>query len=177
MSLNQAKFNPEGSFTDRSRGTKTFDYDAELDSLLVVAAANFFLLEQPRLAVGDRIKLRTLAGNYLAKVTVSDPLNLDIELSSLSTLTGAGAVDIVNEITALVTTGADALTLADGAVGQKKTIYMLTDGGVGTLTPANALGWSTAAFADAGDTIQVEFRVGGWILLGAAGLAGGPVIA
>ena len=177
MSLNQAKFNPEASLTDRSRGTKTFDYDAELDSLLDVAADDFFLLEQPRLAVGDRIKIRSLAGNYVTKVTVSDALNLNIELNSLSTLTGAGAVDIINEITALVTTGTDALTLADGAVGQNKTIYMLTDGGVGTLTPANALGWSTAAFADAGDVVHMEFRVGGWILLGAAGLAGGPVIA
>lgn len=175
--FNAQKFNPEGSFTDRSRGTKTFDYDAELDSLLDVAASDFFLTEQPRLDVGDRIKIRSLAGFYLAKVTVSDALNLDIELNSQSTLTGAGAVDIINEVTDLITTGADALTIADGAVGQRKTIYMRTDGGDGTLTPANALGWSTAVFADAGDVVHMEFRVGGWILIGTGGLGTGPVIA
>ena len=51
-------------------------------------------------------------------------------------LTGAGAVDLVNLITELTTTGADALTLADGTTsGQVKIVNMIVDGGNGTLTP------------------------------------------
>jgi hypothetical protein len=171
------KFNPEGSFTDRSRGTKTFHYDAGDDSLAVVAAPDFFLEEQPGMEVGNRIKIRSKGSEFIAEVTVSDDANLDIELSSESALSGAGAVDVINEVTALTTTGANALTLADGAVGQRKTIYLAVEDGDGTLTPANALGWSTVVFADAGDTVHLEFRTGGWIILGKGGISQGPIVA
>ena len=54
----------------------------------------------------------------------------------VQTLTGAGAVDLTNLVTELTTTGADALTLADGTTsGQIKIINMIVDGGDGTLTP------------------------------------------
>jgi hypothetical protein len=54
----------------------------------------------------------------------------------VQTLTGAGAVDLTNLVTELTTTGADALTLADGTTsGQVKIVNMIVDGGNGTLTP------------------------------------------
>ena len=40
----------------------------------------------------------------------------------VQTLTGAGAVDVTNPITHIVTTGVNALTLADGVEGQTKYI-------------------------------------------------------
>ena len=62
-------------------------------------------------------------------------------------LTGAGAVDLVNLITELTTTGADALTLADGTTsGQVKIVNMIVDGGNGTLTPVTFANGTTITF-------------------------------
>ena len=59
------------------------------------------------------------------------------------TLTGAGEINATTSITLLVTTGVNALTIADGLVeGQIKYIVMKTDGGNGTLTGANLVGTS-----------------------------------
>ena len=72
-------------------------------------------------------------------------------------LSGAGAVDVVSAITEITTTGANALTLADGVEGQLKFIVMITDGGDGTLTPTNFGSGSTITFNDAGDTATLLF--------------------
>jgi len=67
------------------------------------------------------------------------------------TLTGAGEINATTPITLLVTTGANALTIADGTQnGQLKYIVMKTDGGVGTLTGSNLIGTSIV-FNDAGE--------------------------
>ena len=59
------------------------------------------------------------------------------------TLSGAGEINATTSITLLVTTGVNALTIADGLVeGQIKYIVMKTDGGNGTLTGANLVGTS-----------------------------------
>ena len=81
-------------------------------------------------------------------------------------LTGAGAVDITSQITHIVTTAADALTLADGAEGQLKFIVMKTDGGDGTLTPANLGNGTTITFDDAGDCAELLFTNGAWYMIG-----------
>ena len=81
-------------------------------------------------------------------------------------LSGAGAVDVTSAITELTTTGADALTLADGVEGQMKFIVMIADGGAGTLTRANPLGFATLTFDDIGDSAQLLFQNGGWHFLG-----------
>jgi hypothetical protein len=80
------------------------------------------------------------------------------------------------------TTGADAeaLTLANGYPGQILIINLTTDGGgTGTLTPATATGFSTIAFADALDQAVLLYvdDIIGWIIIGASGAAGPPVIA
>ena len=57
------------------------------------------------------------------------------------TLTGAGEINATTSITLLVTTGVNALTIADGLVeGQIKYIVMKGDGGAGTLTGSNLVG-------------------------------------
>jgi hypothetical protein len=81
------------------------------------------------------------------------------------TLTGAGAVSLKTEITLLVTTGANALTLGAGFEGQKKFIKMKTDGGDGTLTPSSLQGGTTITFNDAGDFVNLIFVDGKWNVL------------
>lgn len=85
------------------------------------------------------------------------------------TLTGAGAVNITTHSTLLVTTAADALTLADGAEGQYKFIKMKTDGGDGTLTPTNLAGGSTITFDAVGDSVLLFFLDGEWNVVGNSG--------
>ena len=82
------------------------------------------------------------------------------------TLTGAGAVSLTDEVTYLVTTGANALTLADGVNGQSKLIIMKTDGGDGTLTPANLANGTTITFNDVDDFAKLEFANGQWYMVG-----------
>lgn len=81
------------------------------------------------------------------------------------TLTGAGAVNLTTKVTLLVTTGANALTLAAGTTGQVKIITMKTDGGDGTLTPTGLRGGTTITFNDVGDTVTLMYVDSAWIIL------------
>ena len=68
-------------------------------------------------------------------------------IGGVQSLSGAGAVDLTNLITEVTTTGADALTLADGSTsGQVKIINMIVDGGDGTLTPTTFANGTTITF-------------------------------
>ena len=84
------------------------------------------------------------------------------------TVSGAGAVSVDVPVTRLVTTasGGDALTLADGAEGQVKYIYMKTDGGDGTLTPTNLHDGTTITFDDANDDALLIFTDSAWKVVG-----------
>jgi hypothetical protein len=89
-----------------------------------------------------------------------------ISTGGVQTLTGAGAVNLTTAFTELVTTAADALTLADGVEGQAKTIRMKTDGGDGTLTPANLASGTTITFSAVGQYVDLIFTSGEWWVLG-----------
>lgn len=78
------------------------------------------------------------------------------------TLTGAGAIDLSTYTTLIVTTGANALTLAAGVEGQHKFIRMKTDGGDGTLTVTNLQGGTTITFNDAGDFVKLFYVDAKW---------------
>lgn len=81
------------------------------------------------------------------------------------TLTGAGAVNLTQQNTVLVTTGANALTLAAGSEGQRKFIRMKTDGGDGTLTVTNLQGGTTLTFNDAGDFVELYYLDSKWHII------------
>ena len=83
-------------------------------------------------------------------------------IGGVQALSGPGAVNLTTLITTVATTGADALTLADGTVGQLKIITMITDGGDGTLTPTNLAGGNTITFSDVGDSVLLVFVDGEW---------------
>ncbi len=78
---------------------------------------------------------------------------------------GAGALPITADTVLLTTTGANALTLADGRVNQRLTIVMVTDGGDGTLTPANFADGTTATFNTVGDILDLIFIAGEWHII------------
>jgi len=103
--------------------------------------------------------------NVMKSLRVKDYLKVQRIETTIQSLSGAGAVDIVNDITELTTTGADALTLADGVTGQKKIVKMISDGGDGTLTPANFLDGTTLTF-DNTDYAILYFNGSNWCLIG-----------
>lgn len=111
--------------------------------------------------------LRITASPTLASLLLTGFLRFS---GTPQTLTGAGAVNVTTDTTYIVTTGANALTLADGAQGQEKTITMITDGGDGTLTPTNASGFTTITFNDVGDTVKLKFLNSKWCIIGSHGV-------
>ena len=86
--------------------------------------------------------------------------------TSVQTLSGAGAIDLVTGVTEVTTTAADALTLANGTVGQIKIIVMKADGGDGTITPVTFAGGSTITMNDVGDSVMLTYATTiGWVLI------------
>lgn len=85
---------------------------------------------------------------------------------STQTLTDAGAVSLTDPVTHLVTTGAAAVTLADGSEGQRKTIVMKTDGGDATVTPSNFANGTNMVFSNAGETAFLLFTNASWHWMG-----------
>ena len=124
-----------------------------------------------------------LGGNNILDFSVNGTRVLDLRISQITadgtlrvngplkmvqtpqTLTGAGAVDLTTFCTLLVTTGANALTLAAGSEGQFKFIKMKTDGGDGTLTVTNLQGGTTITFDDAGDFVYLFYQDAKWNIL------------
>ena len=89
----------------------------------------------------------------------------------VQSLSGAGAVDLTNLVTELTTTGADALTLADGTTsGQIKIINMIVDGGDGTLTPATFANGTTITFDAVGESATLVWNsTVGWVATSTVG--------
>ena len=79
---------------------------------------------------------------------------------------GAGALPITADTIFLTTSGAEALTLADGVAGQELEIVMVADGGDGTLTPDNFGNGSTILFANVGDSIKIKHDGTNWWIIG-----------
>jgi hypothetical protein len=83
--------------------------------------------------------------------------------ASNQALSGAGAVNTTDMLTSLTTTGAaQALTLANGTVGQIKIISHVVDGGSAVLTPTTKIGFSTITFTAVGDSAMLIYTAAGW---------------
>jgi hypothetical protein len=93
-----------------------------------------------------------------------------VVVASNQNLSGAGAVNITAMLTSLTTTGsAQALTLADGSVGQVKIIVHTVDGGSAVLTPTTKIGFSTVTFTAVGDSVALIYTATGWAIFGTRG--------
>ena len=95
-----------------------------------------------------------------------------VQIGTVATRSGAGAVPITAATVQLTTTGANALTLANGTAGQLLSIVMVADGGDGTLTPTTKTGFSTLTFGDVGDAVTLQyFTTLGWMIVSNNGVA------
>ena len=139
------------------------------------SANHQYVFAVSELAADRTVTLPLLGGNdeFVFKdhaVTMTNK-TMGAMFGTVQALSGAGAVDITSLITQVTTTGADALTLANGANGQLKIITMVADGGDGTLTPTTFANGSTITFNDVGDSaILVYNTTGGWAVVGSTGV-------
>jgi hypothetical protein len=95
--------------------------------------------------------------------------------ATVQALSGAGAVDITSLATAFTSTAAgNALTLADGAQGQIKTIIYVAEAAgadTGVLTPTNLGSATTITFNAVGDSVTLQFAGTDWWVVGFRGAA------
>jgi len=103
-----------------------------------ITAAKLNLIGMPTVALGDA---EVTAAKLASAISIT---NLTVTSTLFGTgvqaLSGAGAVDVTNLTTEVTTTGANALTLANGTNGQIKVVRMVYYGGDGTLTPTAGAG-------------------------------------
>jgi hypothetical protein len=92
---------------------------------------------------------------------------------TVQSLSGAGAVNITSLATAFTSTATgNALTLADGAQGQLKTIIYVAEaagGDTGVLTPTNLGSGTTITFNAVGDSVTLQFAGTDWWVVGFRG--------
>jgi hypothetical protein len=104
-----------------------------------------------------------LTGNVAGDITGNVT---GVTTGNVQALSGAGAVNTTTAITSLTTTGsAQALTLANGAVGQFKTIVHTVDGGSAVLTPTTKIGFSTITFTGVGESATLVYTAAGWAIV------------
>jgi hypothetical protein len=102
----------------------------------------------------------SITGNITGNVTGN--VTGDI-FASNQALSGAGAVNVTDMLTSLTSTGAaQALTLANGTLGQIKIICHVVDGGSAVLTPTTKIGFTTITFTNVGDTAMLIYTAVGW---------------
>lgn len=131
------------------------------------SADHQYVFAVSELAADRTVTLPLLTGNdefvFKDHAVTLDNKTLGTTFGTVQALSGAGAVDVTSLITQVTTTGADALTLANGANGQMKIITMVADGGDGTLTPTTFANGTTITFNDVGDSVLLVYNTtGGW---------------
>lgn len=93
--------------------------------------------------------------------------------ATVQSLSGPGAVNITSLATAFTSTATgNALTLADGAQGQLKTIIYVAEaagGDTGILTPTNLGSATTITFNSVGDSVTLQFAGTDWWVVGFRG--------
>ena len=84
---------------------------------------------------------------------------------SVQNISGPGAISLTETVSFITTTGTDAYTLADGTEGQLKIIIMKGDGGNGTLTPDNLVGFTAIRFTDVNNSAVLMSGSTGWNII------------
>lgn len=124
-------------------------------------------------AIGTNVVIPAASAiSWSGRATITSPaatvLSMDgYIIGGVQALSGAGAVNLTTQATALTSTGAaQAITLADGVNGQIKTIVHDVDGGSAVLTPTTKTGFSTITFTNVGETVTLQyFTTRGWMVL------------
>lgn len=181
MALELANFKEVGGPGNSQGGGQTYSVFSETDSLDDMVASGYLNGLSGTLNLRDMIMLSSVDGCALVQISsntggVVQVLGVTINTPAQA-ISGPGAVDIVSPVTDITTTGADAYTLENGAIGQLKTVILVIDGGNAVLTPATRLGYGNITFSDVGDSVQLEFKSAGWAVVATGGVGTGAIVA
>ena len=173
MAFVAANLKEVGGPGNEHSGGQTYSLWSDTDTLATMLASGYFNDLSFKLRVRDILFLTGTDGAVMAQVegiTTANVVTTSVSLatgSGIQALSGAGAANITDLVTAVTSTGTDAVTLADGGIGQIKIISLIVDGGTMTLTPATALGYTTIVFANVGDTVTLMWLDAlGWAIMG-----------
>lgn len=115
----------------------------------------------------------TLARTDAAQTFTGDQTFAGGIIGAIQSLSGPGAVNITQLTTAFTSTATgDALTLANGTVGELKTIVYVAEAAgadTGILTPTTRIGYSTITFTNVGDSVTLQYFTQGWAVIGVRG--------
>lgn len=114
----------------------------------------------------------TIARTDAAQAFTGDQ-TFDNIVGTVQSLSGAGAVNITQLTTAFTSTATgNALTLANGVVGELKTIVYVAEAAgadTGILTPTTRVGYATITFTNVGDSVTLQYFTQGWAVIGVRG--------
>jgi len=114
----------------------------------------------------------TIARTDAAQTFTGDQ-TFDNIIGSVQSLSGAGAVNITQLTTAFTSTATgNALTLANGTVGELKTVVYVAEAAgadTGVLTPTTRVGYATITFNNVGDSVTLQYFTQGWAIIGVRG--------
>lgn len=183
MALVLANFKEAGGVGNSQDGGQLYTVFSTTDTLTTMMASGYLDGLTATLNVRDIMILTGTDGAQMVQISsnssgVVQVSNLAVK-SPAQALSGPGAVDVVTPTTDFTSTGvADALTMIDGVVGQRKTFIHVVDGGSAVLTPTTGLGYTTITFTTAGEAVELEFRTLGWAVIGIGGVSATlPVVA
>jgi len=114
----------------------------------------------------------TIARTDAAQTFTGDQ-TFDSILGTIQSLSGAGAVNTTQLTTAFTSTATgNALTLANGTVGELKTVVYVAEAAgadTGVLTPTTRVGYATITFNNVGDSVTLQYFTQGWAIIGVRG--------
>jgi len=114
----------------------------------------------------------TIARTDAAQTFTGDQ-TFDNIIGTVQSLNGAGAVNTTQLTTAFTSTATgNALTLANGTVGEFKTIVYVAEAAganTGILTPTTRVGYATITFNNIGDAVTLQYFTQGWAIIGVRG--------
>lgn len=178
----ETDFREVGGPGNQADGGQTYSIFSDADALATMQASGYLDDVAEKLNVRDTV---ILAGTDGGATMMVESITAGVVVLSTfastgvaSTLSGAGAVPITARSADVTSTGADVMSVADGAIGQLLNITHVVDGGSAIITPANGLGYTTITLPAIGDSCALEMKSAGWAVVGLGGLtAAGPVVA
>ena len=95
-------------------------------------------------------------------------VNGEFREKGTSTLTGDGTITISGgtSIVALRITATNNVTLPNGNIGQKITIYVSDNSGVSTTIGGSFVGYTNVRLAAIGESVQLLYTTSGWVVIG-----------
>ena len=124
--------------------------------------ANEFIIKNGFISKGD--------GQVEGDTSLMGTLEVNGEFreKGVSNLTGAGTITISGgtSIVALRITGTDNVTLPNGNIGQKITIYVNDNSGVNTTIGGSFMGYTNVKLTAIGESVQLLYTGSGWVVIG-----------